>query len=59
MQANATFGTCDVPPTAPPPPAAAASGGDSQVPSNMASLDSKPVQLWWFLGAIPMMTLLL
>eukprot|EP00258_Populus_trichocarpa_P041431 XP_024457450.1 PI-PLC X domain-containing protein At5g67130 [Populus trichocarpa] len=58
-RANATFGTCDVPPTAPPPPAAAASGGDSQTPSNIASLDSKPVQLWWLLGAISMMTLLL
>ncbi|KAJ6353062.1 hypothetical protein OIU76_002142 [Salix suchowensis] len=49
-RANATFGTCDVPPTAPPPPAAAASGGDSQVPSNVASLDSKPVQLRWLSG---------
>ncbi|KAJ6681982.1 hypothetical protein OIU74_020272 [Salix koriyanagi] len=58
-RANATFGTCDVPPTAPPPPAAAASGGDSQVPSNVASLDSKPVQLRWLSGTILMTTLLL
>ena len=69
MQANATFGTCDVPLAAPPPPAAAAAaaaaggGGNSRVPSvtpsNVASLDSKPVQLWWLIGTILMMTLLL
>lgn len=63
MQVNATFGTCDVPPAAPPPPAAAAEGGNSRVPSvtpsNVASLDSKPVQLWWLIGTILMMTLLL
>lgn len=65
MQANATFGTCDVPLAAPPPPAAAAAGGGgnsrvpSVTPSNVASLDSKPVQLWWLIGTILMMTLLL
>lgn len=64
MQANATFGTCDVPLAAPPPPAAAAGGGGnsrvpSVTPSNVASLDSKPVQLWWLIGTILMMTLLL
>lgn len=66
MQANATFGTCDVPLAAPPPPAAAAAaggGGNSRVPSvtpsSVASLDSKPVQLWWLIGTILMMTLLL
>jgi hypothetical protein len=65
VQANATFGTCDVPLAAPPPPAAAAAGGGgnsrvpSVTPSNVASLDSKPVQLWWLIGTILMMTLLL
>jgi hypothetical protein len=64
VQANATFGTCDVPLAAPPPPAAAAGGGGnsrvpSVTPSNVASLDSKPVQLWWLIGTILMMTLLL
>ncbi|KAJ6419870.1 hypothetical protein OIU84_029900 [Salix udensis] len=63
-KANATFGTCDAPPAAPPPPAAAAAaGGNSKVPSvtpsSLASLDRKPVQLWWLIGTILMMTLLL
>ncbi|KAL9340888.1 hypothetical protein Peur_067107 [Populus x canadensis] len=64
-RANATFGTCDVPLAAPPPPPAAAAGGGgnsrvpSVTPSNVASLDSKPVQLWWLIGTILMMTLLL
>ncbi|KAJ6678405.1 PLC-LIKE PHOSPHODIESTERASES SUPERFAMILY PROTEIN [Salix viminalis] len=68
-KANATFGTCDAPPAAPPPPAAAATaasaaaGGNSKVPSvtpsSLASLDRKPVQLWWLIGTILMMTLLL
>ncbi|KAJ6740337.1 PLC-LIKE PHOSPHODIESTERASES SUPERFAMILY PROTEIN [Salix purpurea] len=64
-KANATFGTCDAPPAAPPPPAAAAAaaGGNSKVPSvtpsSLASLDRKPVQLWWLVGTILMMTLLL
>ncbi|KAJ6366857.1 hypothetical protein OIU77_003269 [Salix suchowensis] len=66
-KANATFGTCDAPPAAPPPPAAAAAaaaaGGNSKVPSvnpsSLASLDRKPVQLWWLIGTILMMKLLL
>ncbi|OAY33768.1 PI-PLC X domain-containing protein At5g67130 [Manihot esculenta] len=52
--ANATRGTCNVPPSAPPPPAAAT--GNSQTPpstlTNIAYLDTKPIQLRWALGAI-------
>ncbi|XP_050291758.1 PI-PLC X domain-containing protein At5g67130 isoform X2 [Quercus robur] len=54
-KANATFGTCDVPPISPPPPASAGSGtpGTTQNPtSNAAFLGGKPLQLRWLLGAI-------
>lgn len=55
-QANSTFGTCDVPKISPPPPAALSSEGSStspaQVPSGVASLDSKPVHLQWFCGTM-------
>lgn len=49
-QANATFGTCDVPQLAPPPPAALASnttpGGTSQAPdSSLSPLKRKPARL--------------
>ncbi|XP_041004247.1 PI-PLC X domain-containing protein At5g67130 [Juglans microcarpa x Juglans regia] len=53
-KANATSGTCDVPPIAPPPPAAAGGGSttpSSDVPSDAAYLDSRPVQLRWLFGA--------
>ncbi|XP_038710042.1 PI-PLC X domain-containing protein At5g67130-like isoform X2 [Tripterygium wilfordii] len=57
--ANATSGTCDVPPIAPPPPAA---GGSSEnppsAPSSIAYLSSKPLQLSWLFGVI-LTTLLL
>ncbi|KAK7827020.1 pi-plc x domain-containing protein [Quercus suber] len=54
-KANATFGTCDVPPISPPPPASAVSGtpGSTQNPtSNAAFLGGRPLQLRWLLGAI-------
>lgn len=55
-KANATFGTCDIPPIAPPPPAAAGSGSGSSPSSpglsNIAYLDSRPMQLRWLFGAI-------
>ncbi|KAK4584651.1 hypothetical protein RGQ29_022400 [Quercus rubra] len=54
-KANATFGTCDVPPISPPPPASAGSGTPetTQNPtSNTAFLGGRPLQLRWLLGAI-------
>ncbi|KAJ8764252.1 hypothetical protein K2173_005992 [Erythroxylum novogranatense] len=53
-RANATFGTCDVPPMAPPPPAAG--GRSSQVPTatppNIGHLNGESVRWWWPLGTI-------
>lgn len=46
-QANAKFGTCDVPPISPPPPAAeAATGANQQSPASFAHMDkqAKPLQ---------------
>lgn len=56
VQANATFGTCDIPPIAPPPPAAAGTTEDSpQNPSqdntNSAHRNDRPLLLW-FVGTI-------
>ncbi|GAV67742.1 LOW QUALITY PROTEIN: hypothetical protein CFOL_v3_11246, partial [Cephalotus follicularis] len=58
-EANATFGTCDVPPIAPPPPAAAAMmpQSPSKDPSNTAYANSSPVQLPWLFGKILATTL--
>ncbi|KAK9231221.1 hypothetical protein WN943_021453 [Citrus x changshan-huyou] len=55
-KANATFGTCDIPPIAPPPPAAAGTTEDSpQNPSqdntNSAHRNDRPLLLW-FVGTI-------
>ncbi|XVF17674.1 hypothetical protein REPUB_Repub10bG0143800 [Reevesia pubescens] len=53
-KANATFGTCDIPPMSPPPPAAAAAQTEnpSSSNSNFANTDAKPVQLRWLLAKI-------
>lgn len=55
-KANATFGTCDVPPMSPPPPGAAATQTTAENPSesssNFANLDARPVQLWWMPTAV-------
>lgn len=51
-KANATSGTCDVPPISPPPPAALETSPSSQGSSNTNSLAEGPEQLRWLLGAI-------
>ncbi|KAG2724424.1 hypothetical protein I3760_01G015400 [Carya illinoinensis] len=58
-KANATSGTCDVPPIAPPPPAAASTTPSSDVPSNAAYLDGRSVQLRRLFGAILAITVFL
>ncbi|XVF15542.1 hypothetical protein REPUB_Repub09cG0162900 [Reevesia pubescens] len=54
-KANATFGTCDVPPMSPPPPASATrttTETSSLSNSNFANMDARPVQLQWLLATI-------
>ncbi|XWS33600.1 hypothetical protein CRYUN_Cryun22dG0096900 [Craigia yunnanensis] len=63
-KANATFGTCDVPPMSPSPPAAAAATQTTtENPllsnSNFANMDARPVQLRWMLATILTTILLL
>ncbi|KAJ8770741.1 hypothetical protein K2173_021388 [Erythroxylum novogranatense] len=59
-RANATLGTCDVPPIAPPPPAA--DGGNSQVPGATPTISGQvdsitTLRLRWSLGIVLIMTL--
>lgn len=51
-QANATFGTCDVPQLAPPPPAAltTTSTGGSSPDSNSGHSDAGLARLRWLFG---------
>ncbi|KAL5556989.1 hypothetical protein UlMin_039225 [Ulmus minor] len=53
-KANATFGTCDVPPISPPPPAAASTTTSPSTPSsnssNAASFDSRLIRAQWLCG---------
>lgn len=52
-KANATFGSCDVPPISPPPPAAeAVTQSPPETPANTGLLSSRPVLKWSLLGTI-------
>ncbi|KAK8694732.1 hypothetical protein V6N13_072277 [Hibiscus sabdariffa] len=61
-KANATSGTCKVPPMSPPPPAATApvtTENTSPFNSNFANMHARPVQLRWLLATILTKILLL
>lgn len=61
-KANATSGTCEVPPMSPPPPAATTqttTENPSASNSNIANTDARPLQLRWLLATILTKLLLL
>ncbi|XWS41899.1 hypothetical protein CRYUN_Cryun17cG0121700 [Craigia yunnanensis] len=61
-KANATFGTCDIPPMSPPPPAAATrttTENPSLSNSNFANMDARPIQMRWLRATILTTILLL